>query len=636
VLVPNDLLQAAFSERIYPGADAEALKAKFLAAGKLQMLSTQMTWVFGNLPECQRIEMFPQALRTVAPITGDLCEPLEASTFEEPVPTTVEEWIGEQNKDLPFLAYMSSLDGIACRQGLYLYAPDDIAPRILVPPSTREPLIRFTHHRMFHLGHAKVAERLLRSYFWPSLRKDTRTTLNDCAVCEIEKARQNLAHGLFRARPNEAPRSRYAMDFQGQGTAITGETEALAIIDTTARYVTIIPLKNRQVQIFLQPFLDEIVFRHGPPAVLHCDEAPEFMSDLMAALMDITETTLTTTLGHNARSNGDIEVFWRYWNRCMRMLPDDQYRKWPRFSSRIAFAYNTAAHQSIGGISPFEIYCGVTARDNFSRILTAQTELLPQLPNDDGDMEQARLFALAVKTSTTAFIQLAKTHDEFMKAKSAAFLNQKGFPRAFAVGDLVKVRFPPTKAELDATGRRLNHVSSWRGPCKVIDRLSTTTYHVVQQDNLREYERAVANLLPWKASTPRKAKNAEYDIATSTPFVVDEFIAVRDEPAGRFYLAKVTRVLDQKIIVHYYGCRNDNDDLKKAKFLPGWHFPKLDYIHLLPNKPPRCIRYSGVLDLNAMDTLLVARDLGLTAVSTLNSKSRRLLMPVRDELFIYQ
>jgi hypothetical protein len=103
-------------------------------------------------------------------------------------------------------------------------------------------------------------------------------------VCEIEKARQNLAHGLFRARPNEAPRTRFAMDFQGQGTATTGETEALAIIDTTARFVTVIPLKNRQVQTFLQPFLEQVVFRHGPPAVIHCDEAPEFMSEMMPLL----------------------------------------------------------------------------------------------------------------------------------------------------------------------------------------------------------------------------------------------------------------------------------------------------------------------------------------------------------------
>jgi hypothetical protein len=145
-----------------------------------------------------------------------------------------------------------------------------------------------------------------------------------------------------------------------------------------------------------------------------------------------------------------------------------------------------------------------------------QTTLLPQLPTEEGDTENARLFALAVKTSTAAFVQLAKNYDEFIKAKSAAFLNQKSFPRAFAVNDMVKVRFPPTKAELDATERRFNHVSSWRGPCKIIDRLSATTYRVLQLDNLHEYERSVSNLLPWNATTPRRARNAEFDPATST------------------------------------------------------------------------------------------------------------------------
>ncbi len=40
------------------------------------------------------------------------------------------------------------------------------------------------------------------------------------------------------------------MDFQGQGTATTGETEALGIIDTITRFVTVIALPNRQVRTF--------------------------------------------------------------------------------------------------------------------------------------------------------------------------------------------------------------------------------------------------------------------------------------------------------------------------------------------------------------------------------------------------
>jgi hypothetical protein len=48
------------------------------------------------------------------------------------------------------------------------------------------------------------------------------------------------------------------------------------------------------------------------------------------------------------------------------------------------------------------------------------------------------------------------------------------------------------------------------------------------------------------------------------------------------------------------------------------------------------MKYSGVLDFSALPTLLVARNIKLTSISTLTSKSRRLLMPIRDELFIYE
>ena len=636
ILVPNDLLSESFADKIYPEANVAAIKARFLAAGKLQILVTQMTWILGNIPACTKIEMFSQTLSTAAPITGIITDANQSSdnTFDEPVPITIEDWMIEQRRDPAFLIDLETIPNIACRDGLYLHAPDGQPPRIVVPPQTQEALIRFTHERMFHLGHAKVADRLSKSYFWPTLRRDVRRIVTDCPECELEKARQSQAHGLFRARPHDAPRSRYAMDFQGQGTAITGEQEALGIIDTTTRFVTVIALPNRRVQTFLQPFMDHIVFRHGPPAILHCDEAPEFISEMLGALADITETAMTTTMAHNARSNGIIEVFWRYWNRCMRLLPDDQYKQWPKFVSRIVFAYNTASHQSIGGISPYEIDHGVPARDVFSQFLTAPMDDLQQLPTEDGDIENARLFALAVRTSTTAFVQLAKNHDQYVKDETAARLNEKGFPRAFVIGAMVKARFPPTKTEMDATGRQSSHISSWRGPCRVLDRLSATTYRMIQLDTNREFERSIANLLPWRAESRKKARNAQYDESLSTPFTVNEFIAVRDEPGGWFFLAKVSAITTTAIIVHYYGTRSAN--LQLATFYPGWHLMTQKHIQLAVTQPENHIRYTGELDFNSINSLLVARKLTLTAASRLSSKSRRLIMPVRDELFIFE
>ena len=118
---------------------------------------------------------------------------------------------------------------------------------------------------MFHLGSAKIFAELKKSYFWPTMKADVTRTLQDCPDCELEKARQVTAHGLFAARPFDAPRSRWAMDFQGQGLATTGETQALGIIDTTARYVIVIPLPDREATSFINPFSTEWYSFMVPP-----------------------------------------------------------------------------------------------------------------------------------------------------------------------------------------------------------------------------------------------------------------------------------------------------------------------------------------------------------------------------------
>jgi hypothetical protein len=323
VLLPVDLLEQVCSPWLCPDAPHEEIKRRFRAAGKITLLSAQMTWVIGNIPSCAPIETYSNAIVTAAPSPGS-SSTVAAETFADSAPQTVENWIHAQHNDPTFAAFVASIPDSAVRDGLHVHAPDDRPARILVPDSLRQPLMRLTHRNMCHLGAAKVSSALRKMYFWSSLTSDCAKTLADCPDCELEKARQNTAHGMFAARPFDAPRSRFAMDFQGQGLATTGESEALGIIDTTSRYnryVTVLCLPDREATTFIPAFLDSVVFVHGPPAVLHSDAAPEFLSEAMSLLAAAIETSTTTTLGHNARGKSAIEVFWRYWNRCMRSCP---------------------------------------------------------------------------------------------------------------------------------------------------------------------------------------------------------------------------------------------------------------------------------------------------------------------------
>ncbi len=160
ILVPVDLLDQSYAAKIFAGAQPAVLKQKFKAAGKLTILTTQLTWVMGNISESRRIEiMFAETMATRAAITGTDPNKAQGDTFEITVPRTMEEWLEAQISDPDFeftIAGYSSRD-IARRNGVWVHAPDGAMPRIIVPGQQQEALIRFTHEKMFHLGAAKVA-----------------------------------------------------------------------------------------------------------------------------------------------------------------------------------------------------------------------------------------------------------------------------------------------------------------------------------------------------------------------------------------------------------------------------------------------------------------------------------------------
>jgi hypothetical protein len=256
LLIPVDLLPQVRKPDLYLGSPHDQLAQQLEKAGKVTILDSKMVWVIGNVPGCRPVEIFAARLRTPAPLTGFETPGPDnpgynpggalgnLDDFEVAVSRTLEAWIRAQSDDPEFEEYLRAIEHKAQRQKLWINAPAQQSPTSIVPHTCRELLVRDTHDRMFHLNHAKLHALLRRSYFWTTMKKDVIQLLSDCPTCELNKSRQNTAHGLFSAQPICAPRARWCMDFQGQGTALTGETEALALIDPTSRYVVVIPLLN--------------------------------------------------------------------------------------------------------------------------------------------------------------------------------------------------------------------------------------------------------------------------------------------------------------------------------------------------------------------------------------------------------
>ena len=159
ILVPVDLISQGFSEGLFQSNPApgkpDDIRLALKNCGKLSFLETHMTWIIGNTPSFQHSEMFAAEIVTPAPLLESFNQEFLAG-----IPASLEQWITEQSEDPDFPAFLQSIENVAVRQNLHIYAPDNEPPKILVPERTREPLVRTTHEATCHLGAAKAAAAL--------------------------------------------------------------------------------------------------------------------------------------------------------------------------------------------------------------------------------------------------------------------------------------------------------------------------------------------------------------------------------------------------------------------------------------------------------------------------------------------
>jgi hypothetical protein len=184
---------------------------------------------------------------------------------------------------------------------------------------------------------------------------------------------------------------------------------------------------------------------------------------------------------------------------------------------------------------------------------------------------------------------------------------------------------------------RAKHIAAWRCPCTVTERISSTAYAVTDDTSGRQYEQIASNILPYKASRPKANAAAErFNETYSKPFAENEFIAIRDDPTGSFYVAQIFELSPTTITVQYFG--TTQIVLADAIFKPCWHEVAGEDILLSWEIPVfenhvLFVEYSGNIDLKDFHPVLIARDMQFTKAGRLRCRSLRALAPFNDQLF---
>ena len=134
-----------------------------------------------------------------------------------------------------------------------------------------------------------------------------------------------------------------------------GGYHLLLVITCNQKNFTIaIPLRDRQTQTIAEALIYRVIYLFGPPRQIVCDEAAEFTSAIIQAILTMLNCRLKVISPYNHGSS-----------KCERQIKTisdiivkhlwDKGQMWPLFATTAAYAMNTFTSEALSSFSPFQI-----------------------------------------------------------------------------------------------------------------------------------------------------------------------------------------------------------------------------------------------------------------------------------------
>jgi hypothetical protein len=204
----------------------------------------------------------------------------------------LEDWITEQPASLE--AETGGMRGtlVTRDSGLKMILGEDGTARVYVSGVRRQALTIIHHEAIRHLGAEKTHASIYRSFTWPTMRCGVHAFYKRCPSCEINKAKRNVAHGIFRVVESGPPRSRYGMDYYGVTTG-----DILEPIDLDSLHGELSFHTSHSAKLCAKAIREKILSRHGNIDSLQSDHAKEFVGVVLSHLKEEVGYEHTTTGG---------------------------------------------------------------------------------------------------------------------------------------------------------------------------------------------------------------------------------------------------------------------------------------------------------------------------------------------------
>ena len=174
-----------------------------------------------------------------------------------------------------------------------------------------------------------------------------------CHTCLKTKPKSKINRPVYGGIPVDyAPMQDLSVDIKMMPQAFGGYHLLLVITCDQTNFTIAVPLRDRQTGS--KALIHRVIYLFGPPRQIVCDEATEFTSVIVQAILTMLNCRLKVISPYNHVSS-----------KCKRQIKTiseiivkhlwDKGQMWPLFATTAAYAMNTFASEALSSFSPFQL-----------------------------------------------------------------------------------------------------------------------------------------------------------------------------------------------------------------------------------------------------------------------------------------
>ena len=151
-----------------------------------------------------------------------------------------------------------------------------------------------------------------------------------------------------------APMEDLSIDIKTMPQAFGGYHLLLVITCDQTNFMIAVPLRDRTAQMVAEALIYRVIYLFRPPRQIICDEATEFSSAIIQAILCMLNCRLKVISPYNY-SSSKCERQIRTISEIIMKHLWDKGQMWPLFTMTAAYTMNTFTSEALSGLSPFQL-----------------------------------------------------------------------------------------------------------------------------------------------------------------------------------------------------------------------------------------------------------------------------------------